>query len=93
MVIRGEGISFNVMGVWRFQGITSVKQVELLAIRADLHLAKSLGCDQIVVETDSMETMVACNGSSMDLSSLDFIATDIQELMSMGTISYIFEKL
>lgn len=64
--------------MWRFQGLSSVKQVELLAIRAGLQLAKTLRCNQVAVETDSLEALAACNGSSVDLSNFGFIANNMQ---------------
>lgn len=42
-VIRGEGGGFRAAGVWSFQGIASVKQVELFVVREGLQLAKHWG--------------------------------------------------
>ncbi|TQD96358.1 hypothetical protein C1H46_018124 [Malus baccata] len=38
-VIRGDGGLFVAAGVWKFQGVASVKQVELLAIREGMQLS------------------------------------------------------
>lgn len=40
-----------VAGEWRFQGSTSVKQVELLVVRVRLRLAKRV-CVKVQVETN-----------------------------------------
>lgn len=50
-MIRGEEGCFRVAGAWRFQGSTSVKQVELLAVRVGLRLAKRV-CVKVQVETE-----------------------------------------
>lgn len=91
-VIRWEGGGFRAVGVWRFQGIASIKQVELFVVREGLQLAKTLGSTHIAEETDAMEAVAACMDRYVDLSSLSFIARDIHEMTARfegRTISYV----
>lgn len=81
-VLRGGAGIFRAAGVWRFQGIDSVKQAEFLVIRVGLQLAFRAGCWLVQVETDSLEAVEACKGGSVDYSSLGFILSDIWELLA-----------
>ncbi|RXH82757.1 hypothetical protein DVH24_003255 [Malus domestica] len=88
-VIRGSDGGFKAAevmaaGVWRFQGLSLIKQVQLLALHAELQLMRSLRCTQVAVETDSLEAMTACNERNMDLTNLVLMAE-----FGGFTISYI----
>ncbi|TQD98855.1 hypothetical protein C1H46_015498 [Malus baccata] len=83
--IGGVGRRFvkvTVVSVLLVQGSFSVKQVELLALREGLHLAQRVGCRFLRVESDSMEVVLACNGTSVDYSSLRYIVFYIKEFAS-----------
>lgn len=60
-----------------FSGLSSIKQVKLLVLRAGLQLTRYLRCTQVAVETDSLETIAAYNEMNIDLSNLGLIANDI----------------
>lgn len=81
MILEGNSC-FIAASSWKLQGSFSVKQVELLALREVLHLAQRVGCGFLQVESDLMEIVLACNGASVDYSSLGYIVSDIKGLAS-----------
>ena len=70
--------------------VASAKMAEAMAMREGLSLAIRIGCNVVVVESDSIETIQACSGGDMWWTELAAIYADCVDLAnSIGNINFL----
>jgi ribonuclease HI len=87
--------------VWDYQGrfvagacsmishVPSASMAEALAIREGLNLIKRLGCCRVQAESDSLETIGACNGEERWWNEASTIFADCVDLVThIGTVEF-----
>jgi ribonuclease HI len=71
--------------------VSSVAMAEAMAMRAGLELANRLGFNRVIAESDSLETVEACNGSDRWWSESSAILADCVDFASsIGNVTYQF---
>jgi ribonuclease HI len=71
--------------------VSSVSMAEALAMKAGLDLANRLGFNRVIAESDSLETIEACNGSDRWWHESSAILADCVDLaFSIGSVSFQF---
>jgi ribonuclease HI len=71
--------------------VSSVDMAEAMAMRAGLELANILGFNRVIAESDSVETVEACNGSDRWWSESSAIVADCVDFASsIGNVTYQF---
>jgi ribonuclease HI len=71
--------------------VSSVSMAEALAMKAGLDLANRLGFNRVIAESDSLETIEACNGSDRWWHESSAILADCVDLASsIGSVTFQF---
>jgi ribonuclease HI len=64
-MIRNSDETFLAVSTIFLQNVASTATAEAMAMREGLVLANRLGCNGVIIESDSMEIVVSCSGEEI----------------------------